>query len=448
MKPGELAQAINDSPDTHISVYDHTQVARIDTLHLTTLQEFGHRLLRLEDANERLRTLCRLMIRNDFHGLGAVAVRISKENPQLPAQVLIEPSAHPRLKQWRPYISRGLLKAVRQTDSPAMASTAPRSAEAIEISIAPEAQQGPSHAAIVCPIRSDERKLDILYATFPPEYATPEWMALVALACQQYQHAEAEIFAAQKAKAHQSLEQELARARDIQMKLLPAKLNVEGLDIALGFDPCRFVGGDYADAIMLKDGRVLLVVADVCGKGLSAALISSGLHTMLHTLMRAEVNLTDAITSVNQYLCQFTDDRSFVTLVAVVVDPRTGKLEIANAGHMAPLIVSTTGSSRTLEDAPNMPLGVDPHEQILIQSAALEHGELIALYTDGLTELRDDTGQMLGTARLCQELASIYRTHSAKTCADLSTSLRNYLNRIQGDRVPLDDRTYVLAKRR
>ena len=212
-----------------------------------------------------------------------------------------------------------------------------------------------------------------------------------------------------------------------------------GVDLAIGFIPCRWIAGDYVDAIPLPDGTVLLAVADVCGKGLPAALIASSVHTAVHTLVHhvasqmspaspppllsaapaspapprddcGSLDLRRLMTSLNAHLCRTLPEDSFVSMVVALLDPSSGRLECVNAGHPPPLLAGP-GGLVALQSGANLVLGLMPPEwgpeQIEHQVTTMEAGQVLLLYTDGLTELCDDSGAMLGTDGLTQTLGKI-----------------------------------------
>src|SRR6185369_11461397 len=118
--------------------------------------------------------------------------------------------------------------------------------------------------------RPDSDELDALYVTLPPECGSVEWLSLIQLATEVYAQSELAWTARKHAEANFAIERELETARQIQQGLVPKKLDFARLDVTVGFEPCKWVGGDYVDAMLMPDGRILLAVADVCGKGLQA----------------------------------------------------------------------------------------------------------------------------------------------------------------------------------
>ncbi len=438
---------IEDDTDGEFRSLDGPGGASIETAHLATLKEFGFRLSRLPNAKERLNLMCRLMVRRDFYGEQACVLRVRKDQHGLPPEFLCDPQTRVGGDEDNvPHISRGLLNVVKQTDMPAMATQQPSDPGAVELSI-DQSVEGGDMAAMACPLRSTRFFMDLLYVVFPAQYGTAEWLALVSLAAHQLQQTEIAIEAQQHAKAHAKIEEELAKAQQIQQRLIPENPQVADLDVNIGYKPCRWVGGDYADAFSTPDGRVLLCVADVSGKDLGAALITSSLHTMVHALVRAGQELGPIMGNLNDHLCEFLEDRSFVTMAAVMMDPVSGQMQYINAGHPPPLVFDADGNGQLLPSGDYYPLGV--HDQPFeAQVAELKSGQMLAMATDGLTELTDAEGNMVGVGGLVKKLCEIRKLLGDKgTAQRVAEGLNEYLDRMQGMAVSQDDRTFLLALR-
>ena len=406
--PTRSRLVVGDLAAGRISTLKDVDPPRLAASHLTTLNDFSRELLATADPSARLRSLCRLMVGRDFHGRWAYALRLPQASPEGPPAVLCDPqqaeelsagdgpagSRPPRSDDTPPqgltpvvplpsppapplgpqvgpslldpsaYISRGVLRAVRHKGEAVLAgNTGASGGTSGEVELSISSSVLPV-AAVAVPLREDPAGLDVLYVTLPPEYGTGEWLALTALAAKQFQQAE-DVWAARKqAEAHAAVEYELERAHQIQMRLVPREAEVRGLELAIGFVPCRRVGGDYVDVVPMKDGRTLLTVADVCGKGLPAALVASSLHTMVHTGLDAGMSLSALMAGLNRYLCQTLAAESFVTMVAVAVDPATGEFECVNAGHPPALLLSPGGDPRELQSAANMPLSCEEADPV------------------------------------------------------------------------------------
>jgi serine phosphatase RsbU (regulator of sigma subunit) len=318
----------------------------------------------------------------------------------------------------------------------------------IELSLAGDVDQ---LSAIACPIAQTPQTLDILYATFPGPYGTGEWLALVELAVRQLQQAEQAWQARQRAEDQAALERELERARRIQMQLVPRAERLRDfgeLEIAYSFEPCHWVGGDYLDALQGPGGEAVLAVADVCGKGLQAALITACIHSMVYAQTQAGVSPEQMTQALNDYLVHTLPSESFVTMVVLWWDPTTKRLKQMNAGHPPVFVANAQGELRRLSWGENLPLGMTPMAY-QITDETLEPGEVMGIYTDGLSELaKAGNGPMLGTEGVGKLLGRICQNASGQPLTHLQEEFRSLLDDYQGNAPPGDDRTFLLARRR
>ena len=300
-------------------------------------------------------------------------------------------------------------------------------------------------SAIACPL-GPTGDGPTLYATFPLARGTSEWLAVASLAAEQYRSAESAWAARHQAQLHATIEKELEQASKLQADLVPKQLAFPGFEIDITFRPCRWVGGDYVGARAIGDGRVLFTVADVCGKGMPAALIASSLHTMLFASLRAGATLCQVMDSLNDYLCEYIGLNRFVTMVCFALDPMTGKFEYSNAGHPPPLILRAGQPARLLAGGYNFPLGIES-EPITCREDTLSPGEVLALYTDGVSELQTPTGELLATEGLGQILAKLHAANPRQPLPNLNQALSTKLDELQQGRMAHDDITLLLARR-
>ncbi len=440
LKPLEISEAGAPAITT---LKDH-ESPRISSTHLSTLNEFGQRLIKIDDPTERLRALCKLMVRDEFHGDCAMVLRVNKAKGNTQAghapRILIPAENSSRWRQGAPYISRTMLRALAQKEEPILASNVPmQGAMMAEISLSPEVM---SISTIAAPVRSDDQSLDVLYVILPPQYGTGEWLALASLAAKQYQQAEMTL----AAQNHAMIERELQRARQIQQNLLPKDLSIAGLELALGFKPCRWVGGDYVDVISTSDGRTLLIVADVCGKGMGAALLAASLHSAFRVAVRSAMPLADLMRHLNEHLCQMLASQSFVTMVCVLIDPKTGQLECVNAGHPPAMLLRADGEIRMLQFAENFPMGVQ-NDQLACQNDSMQPGEMLVMFTDGLSDLTDANGQRLGTDAFKERVKDLYQSNHTMAASNIGGKLTEILDSLEGAQMAQDDRTFLLARR-
>ncbi len=426
---------------------------QISASHLSRVMELSRKLLNQEDLNLRRAALCELMISESFHGASAMVLSLRGDEP---VAILSGPHTPSNVTQSPnlPHIRRDVLSQVAGTSEAAVGSertsgSQPPPAQSWQrpASIAPPQNDGsPALSAVASPLGLDGDLLTVLYVNLPPRYGNPEWLALIALAGEVFQQAETAWTARRHAQEHAAIERELETARQIQQALVPTNLSYEGLELAVGFAPCKWVGGDYVGAVPATDGRVIMAVADVCGKGLQPALITFSVHTMLSALADSGRSIADVMDRLNQHLLEYMPDDSFVTMICIAVDPRTGSLEVVNAGHPPPLVFPADGPPRFLQSAMNPALGVGRFE-MKAQKTMIRDGELLFLYTDGLTELRDPSRVMLGEANLATNVGGIYRELSGGSLRDVGAEVSAMLDTYRGGELPEDDRAFLLARR-
>jgi serine phosphatase RsbU (regulator of sigma subunit)/CHASE1-domain containing sensor protein/anti-sigma regulatory factor (Ser/Thr protein kinase) len=197
-----------------------------------------------------------------------------------------------------------------------------------------------------------------------------------------------------------SVEQELGTARSIQHALLPKDLpKLEGWKIAYHYQPAREVGGDFYDFLRLDDGRVGLVIGDVSGKGIAAALVMANTQSVLRAVARrGNVAPGQVLAEANEVLYAYIPSGTFVTCFYGVLDLENGRLVYANAGHDPPY--SQRGGDAQELRARGMPLGLMPDMPYEEKEAALAAGDDLLLYSDGLVEAHDTKGDMFGFPRL------------------------------------------------
>jgi PAS domain S-box-containing protein len=200
------------------------------------------------------------------------------------------------------------------------------------------------------------------------------------------------------AQERERIEQELRVARLIQHTLLPKSLpELEGHQIAVYYQPAREVGGDFYDFLRLPDGRLGLIVGDVSGKGVPAAIVMA----ITRTLVRAAYHLGspgEILEQVNDNLFPDIPPNMFVTCLAALLDSRTGRLQYANAGHDPPYVRHASGVSKLR--ATGMPLGLMPGMSYEQKEITLQPGESILLYSDGLVEAHSPQREMFGFPRM------------------------------------------------
>ncbi|MBI1739072.1 MAG: SpoIIE family protein phosphatase, partial [Acidobacteria bacterium] len=204
-----------------------------------------------------------------------------------------------------------------------------------------------------------------------------------------------------------TMKRDLEIAREIQRWLVPAKPpEVPGADIAFATRPANTVAGDYydvfyraADAAAPGDPRLLLVVADVAGKSVPAALLMATFQASLQTLSAARTSLAELVAGLNRYACAHSlGGLRFTTAFIAELDPATCALSYICAGHNAPVLRRVTGSVERLE-AGGLPFGIDTQAPYALGRAQLSRGDLLVIFTDGLVEAINQKGEEYGEGR-------------------------------------------------
>ncbi|HXT21680.1 MAG TPA: SpoIIE family protein phosphatase, partial [Thermoanaerobaculia bacterium] len=182
------------------------------------------------------------------------------------------------------------------------------------------------------------------------------------------------------------LEREMQLAAQIQQGILPRALPaIAGYEVLGWTRPARHVGGDYWDVVPLPDGRFAMLVADVSGKGVSAALLVSTLHSALRLLLARGESTSSMLRAVNQHLIDFSASNKFATLLLVALEAESGAVAWVNAGHNPGVLLRADGTIERL-DAGAVPLGLLPGPVYRESSRQLESGDLLCIYSDGVTE--------------------------------------------------------------
>ncbi len=227
---------------------------------------------------------------------------------------------------------------------------------------------------------------------------------------------------------YHSAEQELRMARRIQHALLPKDLpELEGWQIAYHYQPAREVGGDFYDFLRFEDGQVGLVIGDVSGKGMAAALVMANTQSVLRAVARRRgITPGQVLEEANELMCAYIPPNTFVTCFYGVLEPKSGRLVYANAGHDLPYLRRRNEHAEEIR-ARGMPLGLMPGMVYEEDEAVLAVGDDLLFYSDGLVEAHDLQGEMFGFPRL-QGLIEAHRS----TDSSLNDFLLSELTRFTG----------------
>lgn len=244
-------------------------------------------------------------------------------------------------------------------------------------------------------------------------------------------------------QAEKLMQLELAQASEIQQSLLPAEAPAcPGYDVA-GYNlPCQAVGGDYYDFLSYKDERLGLAVGDVAGKGLPAAIMMSSLQARVQMLCETGPDPAQAVTILNRTLAERCPPGRFITFVYALLEPGTGRVGYSNAGHNYPILVRAGGEVEQLRSG-GLVLGIQASLEYELSEVALAPGDLLALYSDGVTEARRGSGEEFGERGLTEFLV----TRRAEPCSDVVNGLAQHVREWCGQPAFHDDFTVVLLRR-
>ena len=202
----------------------------------------------------------------------------------------------------------------------------------------------------------------------------------------------------ERERERQRLEQEINIARDIQQALLPRDFREYPHLAVTGFNlPCLSVGGDYFDVFPLSEGRTAFLIADVSGKGLGAAILTTMLQGALSG-MTLGIDPARVVNHVNQFLCSHSEVGRYATMFFGILDQQ-GHLEFINAGHPSPILIRRGVAEEAFTEG-SYPVGLVPEAQYTAVCLKLEPGDTLVLFSDGVTEAADPDEQMFGTTRL------------------------------------------------
>jgi serine phosphatase RsbU (regulator of sigma subunit) len=197
------------------------------------------------------------------------------------------------------------------------------------------------------------------------------------------------------------MERDLELANEVQHRFLPdTRPDVSGYEFFDFYRPANQIGGDYYDYLRLPDGRLGVIVADVVGKGVAAALLMAKLSAEARFCLAPGGNAAQAVNMLNERLCELHLDR-FVTAVIVLLDPRRHEVSIANAGHMAPILRTKDGKvTEPSSNEAGLPLGIDQDLKYEETKVHLAPGESLTMYTDGLNEAVSEAGEYFTIDRI------------------------------------------------
>ena len=295
------------------------------------------------------------------------------------------------------------------------------------------------------PLQTKDRTLGLIYVDSPNMFRafTKDDLSLLTVmanvAAIRIEHARL----AEVEEMERRMARELEQAAEIQRSFLPAcPPQVPGADLAGYNSPCRTVGGDYFDFFKYPNGRVAMALGDVSGKGMPASLMMMGLQARVQVLADEPQNLAAVMNRLNKITCLNCPSNRFITFFFCVLDPATGELAYCSAGHNPPVLVRSNGAVEYL-DGGGPVLGILPVASYAEYRAKLEPGDVLAIYSDGVTEATNAKEEEFGDERFA-ELLKATRGNSA---AEIVDAVNQALTAFAAGSPAADDITLVVARR-
>ncbi len=239
------------------------------------------------------------------------------------------------------------------------------------------------------------------------------------------------------------MERELALATEIQQRLQPSEPpSIEGYEFQGISFACYEIGGDYYDFIEREDGKMVIALGDVSGKGTAAALLMSSLHAAIHAQVAACAPIDKTVASINEYLVESTPANRFVTLFIAELDPAGSDLTFINAGHNPPIVARADGAIEQLA-AGGLPLGLLPMADYEVGTAKLSPGDALVIYSDGVSEANNLQEEEFGIERLSE----VIRANVDRSAAAIRDKVESALSSFTGTAPANDDITLVIVKK-
>jgi serine phosphatase RsbU (regulator of sigma subunit)/pSer/pThr/pTyr-binding forkhead associated (FHA) protein len=295
------------------------------------------------------------------------------------------------------------------------------------------------------PLQTDKRTIGLIYVDSPNMFRafTKDDLSLLTVmanvAAIRIEHARL----SEVEEIERRMARELDQAAEIQRSFLPGSAPVvAGADLAGYNAPCRTVGGDYYDFFTYPNGRVAMVLGDVSGKGMPASLMMMGLQARVQVLADDTQDLGAGVTRLNKITCKNCPSNRFITFFFCVLDPATGDLAYSNAGHNPPVLVRASGAVEFLEGG-GPPLGILSIANYSEYRVKLAVGDMLAIYSDGVTEANNAKEEEFGDERFAQVLAA----NRQKSATEIVAAVNQALTDFAAGSPPADDITLIVSRR-
>jgi len=259
-------------------------------------------------------------------------------------------------------------------------------------------------------------------------------------------------FVHQSQKEHkklEGLEKDLAAANEIQQFILPRVFppfpeDSDKFDLYASMEAAKDIGGDFYDFFRIDDDHIALVIGDVCGKGIPAALFMAVSRTFIRSVGMQFEHVGECMTNVNRLLASSSVDYMFVTVFYAIYDIRTGLLTYCNGGHNPPYLLHANGTTEALPVSDNLIVGALKGIKFKENTLQLDHGDTLVMYTDGVTEAMRPPREVFGTKRFSDTLSSLVGKRSQEVVETVKAHLAGFI----GDGEQSDDITMLVLKRK
>jgi len=239
------------------------------------------------------------------------------------------------------------------------------------------------------------------------------------------------------------VQKELQIAGEIQQRLLPKEITpIPHYEIAAAAQPCTSVGGDFYDIISVGKNRYVFVMADVTGKGVPAALLVSTLHASLRAYIQSDTSLSELTHRLNNVVFENSPSERFITFFIMVLDCETHTITYVNAGHNFPYLVHPESREVVELEAGGLPLGMIDNVNYESKEISLGRNDVLALYTDGVTEAMDRSKEQYSEERLKQIIRNSVIKPALQIKDDILEDVRSFI----GQEPPSDDLTLLVLK--
>jgi sigma-B regulation protein RsbU (phosphoserine phosphatase) len=301
------------------------------------------------------------------------------------------------------------------------------------------------HSAMCVPLWNNKDIIGVIYAdriSLLDQFTEDDLRLLTLLAnlaAVKIENAEA----IEQAIEREKMEKELALAAQIQKDFMPKENPAcDNFDIAGTNIPCFQVGGDYYDFIAIDPCRLGIVIADVSGKGISSSLLMASLRAALHSEIHSDFRPEVMAAKLNDFVHRSSSPDRFITFFFCELNMKTGELRYVNAGHNPPFVIEKNGKMSRLEPS-GFCLGMFPAVAYEAKQVSLGVGDMVVLFTDGITESRNRNGEEFGEEGLVQLLKKSAKQPAAKIVGKVCDEVSSFTSGVP----PMDDMTFIVIKR-